>query len=615
MGRHLHLLTFWLFSGVAFPSQRYASGAIPFAEASTPLAYYSALPSIREQSCFVVICPVSGRMNWRQEPTKTCLTTPENSLCRRRFLSKSCRYQRDLSRSFASSFSSTALIGNSAKSHLTVGGTLILSTCVGIFFEKIATKSSGGHVITLLTAALLSNVSHAAGGKNWKIPRVPTDHFFYDWCWSKILPASLVFALLASSSANGAESNRTATSEIGNNNEVNDITIETIKGMALPFAVGSLGSILGCVASFLFIEIPAPSTVIPARYSSAILAGCLCASYIGGTVNFFATAKLSTALLGDKSISMGSLFGSMAAADLVVMAFYFALLGSATKSEWLQRVFPSRNWIGKKDISEAPKNYRPDNFADGRSNGKRKQNPMKASSVVGAIIASCIAIACVSVATRLENLVTKFPSPFNPPGTMCAFLALLGLLSDKCVSISARMVGKLFQSASGLLCHLSHAIGQISATSPFLSDLCFYLLFAAVGTTADVSSALAGGPVALAFASLALVIHAFIAFFGTWVGTQLAVWTRTAFGHNLRFRWPCTSWEEVLIASNAAIGGPSTAAAFAAGLVPKSSNLKENVIRNKYKRALVLGASIWGVFGYAIGTSIGVSVTKVLLGW
>ena len=59
-----------------------------------------------------------------------------------------------------------------------------------------------------------------------------------------------------------------------------------------------------------------------AQRTTALLTGCLCASYIGGTVNFFATAKLLKDTVGGDAV-MGSAFGSMAAADLVVMAFYF----------------------------------------------------------------------------------------------------------------------------------------------------------------------------------------------------------------------------------------------------------------------------------------------------
>jgi len=76
----------------------------------------------------------------------------------------------------------------------------------------------------------------------------------------------------------------------------------------------------------------------------------------------------------------------------------------------------------------------------------------------------------------------------------------------------------------------------------------------------------------------------------------------------LTLNFPSSSWDEVLTASNAAIGGPSTAAAFAMGLVSSSGrinndNNKNNESRRReeqHRSALVIDATVWGVFGSAI---------------
>jgi len=86
-------------------------------------------------------------------------------------------------------------LASSTTNTITAGTTLILSSTTGILFEKYISHG-GGHVITLLTSALLSNLSQVLSF----IPiRIPTNHYLYDWCWSVFLPASLVFALLSSS--------------------------------------------------------------------------------------------------------------------------------------------------------------------------------------------------------------------------------------------------------------------------------------------------------------------------------------------------------------------------------------------------------------------------------
>ena len=55
---------------------------------------------------------------------------------------------------------------------------------------------------------------------------------------------------------------------------------------------------------------------------------------------------------------------------------------------------------------------------------------------------------------------------------------------------------------------------------------------------------------------------------------------------------------ELVLASNANVGGPTTAAGMAA---------------NKNWRSLVLPALLTGIFGYAIATGVGVAVAKLVL--
>ena len=113
---------------------------------------------------------------------------------------------------------------------------------------------------------------------------------------------------------------------------------------------------------------------------------------------------------------------------------------------------------------------------------------------------------------------------------------------------------------------------------------------------------------ALAFASLALIVHSLTVVIVTWTGMNLG---RCIGGV---IKWPHSGWEEVLTASNAAIGGPSTAAAFAVGLVPSKD---DKVIEgsSQYRSALVIAATFWGVLGYAIATGVGVTVSRILMSW
>ena len=470
-------------------------------------------------------------------------------------------------------------LASSTTDTIVSGTTLILSSTTGILFEKYISNGGGGHVITLLTSALLSNLSQVLSS----IPiRIPTNHYLYDCCWGIFLPASLVFALLSSSPSSSAmpntSQNSTQTNSYSESNNSKAILKNTIQGMTIPFILGSIGSILGCISSYHFVSMPYNT-----RDISALLAGCLCASYIGGTVNFFATANILKNRMND--VDLGSAFGSMSSADLIVMAVYFGMLKTVSRSNWLHKLFPSK--VSRDDDEEEE-----DESTEQSSNIYQQQ------SITSSIIASSIALSSVLLVTKLEQKVT---STFGIPGTMCAFLAILGLTYQRLihVTITSHQEWKPGAKPLSSSTNFISSLQGISKVAPTLSNICFYLLFAAVGTAADLSSAIVGGPSALVFASLALVVHSVTVVCITWISMRLLNSGKFKLG------WPSSSWEEVLTASNAAIGGPSTASAFAVGLIPsdKSEDDVTNDKRSQYRSALVIGATFWGVFGYAIATS------------
>ena len=457
-----------------------------------------------------------------------------------------------------------------------------------MLFEK--SNGGGGHVITLLVSALISNTSQLLSGG--RLLSIPTSHYLYDWCWSIFLPASLVFALLSSpASTTSSVTMSTYDAERASFNSHS----KAIKSMALPFIVGSIGSILGCVTSFHYVSMPYPKQIC------ALLAGCLCASYIGGTVNFFATAKA----LQSNDINLGSAFGSMAAADLVVMALYFGMLQTLSGSRWLHHLFSKV----RQDEYEQDKGTKKDEVLHHDSSDANINSTTKSSrkhyfqSIMSMVISSSIALTSVAIATCLER---KVLSVSGVPGTLCAFLAILGLFFQRLIGHTIRACKEWKPGAKPLKSfeHLSNSLQGISDICPRLSNICFYLLFAAVGTTANLSSAVAGGPAALVFASLALIVHSITALGGTLIGIRFV---RLLSKHmKLARRWPLSSFEEVLTASNAAIGGPSTAAVFAADLLSSSDKDDDDIMnarRNQYRSSLIVSATFWGVIGYAVATS------------
>ena len=128
-----------------------------------------------------------------------------------------------------------------------------------------------------------------------------------------------------------------------------------------------------------------------------------------------------------------------------------------------------------------------------------------------------------------------------------------------------------------------------------MSSYAFLFLFAAIGVSADIAEVLRSGPACLIFSLTALTVHGVVTLGGSfvfqrWFGTKKA-------SHGGRIRLA-----DVLVASNAAIGGPATAAAFC-GQVKQGNDMK---------RSLTVAATVWGVVGYAVGTTVGVTLYRVL---
>ena len=285
-----------------------------------------------------------------------------------------------------------------------------------------------------------------------------------------------------------------------------------------------------------------------------------------------------------------------------------------------------------------------DHIHSANNNEDTTMIPTQKQRITSMGIATSIALGSVTIATHLEQQVS---STLGIPGTMCAFLALFGITFERLIhyTINAHQEWKPGGNVKPLssFSNVIKSLQYISKVSPILSNACVHLLFAAVGTTANLSSAIVGGPKALGFASLALVVHSITVLVGTYVGNHFLLLRRrrkrlssstTVVLNNHKkkkmlrqqqYQWPMSSWEEVLTASNAAIGGPSTAAAFAVGLIPNNNNnndddgkvssveVKDNDRRSQLRSALVIGATFWGVFGYAIATGEWVSTDSLYL--
>ena len=160
---------------------------------------------------------------------------------------------------------------------------LLLSSSLGLLADH--TNFMGGNVGTLVSlgvAALCSNIGIPllgrdgvkAGMASWRgleFKSIPATHVLYDLCWTKFLPACLVLTLLSSPvtreryNVNEKVDTEVATTtsrrrrrsrkkkDSGGDGRTMTTTQNVISAVSVPFWIGSLGSILGCLVSAFFL--------------------------------------------------------------------------------------------------------------------------------------------------------------------------------------------------------------------------------------------------------------------------------------------------------------------------------------------------------------------------
>ena len=110
----------------------------------------------------------------------------------------------------------------------------------------------------------------------------------------------------------------------------------------IAFLLGTLGSAVGGYFGFQMAKL-APEVMNKSLSKDIlrILSACLTASYIGGTVNFFETAKIYGIFGGEKTKNFVNL---VAGVDIGVMVLYFWVLKFLRNSS-LKRLFPVKNYV------------------------------------------------------------------------------------------------------------------------------------------------------------------------------------------------------------------------------------------------------------------------------
>jgi uncharacterized membrane protein len=268
-------------------------------------------------------------------------------------------------------------------------------------------------------------------------------------------------------------------------------------------------------------------------------------SYIGGGVNFTA--------LADAFKASGTLVSSATVADNLNMAIYFLILLGIAGNAFFRKMYthPLIDDVEKNGISDEGKTLAASYW--GRKNISLKDLAMNLMYAVVVVTISKLLGAALAGVIPVDNWFTKMCNTFL--GSQYVWITVISM-------IFATLCEKQATAMNG-----AQEIGT----------LFIYMFFFVIGVPASIMDILMNAPLLFAFCFVMVVVN--MAF--CLIGGKL-------FHFNL---------EDIIIASNANIGGPTTAAGMA--------------ISQGWNK-LVGPAMLVGTFGYVIGTYLGIIVGSLL---
>lgn len=306
--------------------------------------------------------------------------------------------------------------------------------------------------------------------------------------------------------------------------------------LLLLFLIGSAGTVCGTLAGFSVLHKAIPE--------SGGIAAMLAGSYIGGTVNLVAMAETFRVLPQTVSATV--------VADNLLMSLYFFVL--ILFSEW--KLF--HKYFKHPYIEHMHQNQMTEQTQAAAYWGKK---PISLQDIA---LNLAISICIVWLSTELAD----WFSAAIPQGN--------GFLTDLAGGLFGNKYLILTTMTMLLATCFSKRLAGLSGSQEIGTYL-IYLFFFAVGAPASVRAIFQNAPLVLVFAAIIVMVNMFVCFL---------------FGRLLHF-----TLEECILASNACIGGPTTAAAMAI---------------SKGWTALIGPIMLIGTLGYVIGTYAGTCIGQLL---
>ncbi|WP_062352941.1 DUF819 domain-containing protein [Bacillus kwashiorkori] len=311
--------------------------------------------------------------------------------------------------------------------------------------------------------------------------------------------------------------------------------------LLLLFLISSVGTVVGVYLAFIFLSgsIPFLDKI------GAMMTG----SYIGGGVNF--------AALSAKFATPSEMVSATVVADNLMMALYFFVLMAIPAIPFFRKKFHTPH------IDEVESNTGKGGETLAASYWKSKEISLKD---IAFAFGSAFTIVAVSFKIA-EIFQAKIPSGENASELMNILNAIFGdkyLMLTTVTIIVVTLFGKFFERLRG--------------TQEFGTFL-IYLFFVVIGVPASIPQLIENAPLLLLFVFIIVFINMVV-----------------TFGVGKLFKF---NLEEMILASNANIGGPTTAAAMA--------------IAKGWTR-LIVPIMLVGTLGYIIGNYLGTFMGFLLKG-
>lgn len=303
--------------------------------------------------------------------------------------------------------------------------------------------------------------------------------------------------------------------------------------VGLAFILACIGTALGAIVAATLLDLGA---------KEADLAGIFSATYTGGSVNYAAVIQ-STGFNDPNIISAAT------AVDNLMSAIFLAVIAIMPASAWLMSKYAQRS-------------HNEDSVTTGDNTEKGVSGYSLAASITFALVVVALADGLVFTLAKLSS--------FDFGSLRYVFITLFAVIP---ATLFPQKMAKM---------HGGQSLGLVLA----------FVFFAAIAAGADVAKLLGSAPILLAFVIILLLIHGLVVFGGGALISKIAIKVTGNQNSGMALSLP-----ELIIASNAAILGATTAPALAMA---------------RGWPALVTPGVLVGVAGYIVGTPLGLAIALLL---